>query len=326
MGWPHPCSFESFHRTQSIFDKTGWLLTRRLNTFGALQLSVAHKVFFFRLLKCRIYFTSSFPKKSKGRRVQQSETKDQKVANRFFVVSQRARSNVRLALMYHIVFRASQSLNPRLESWECEVAVTMDDGTTAGGSSFLTSSAEHQFSGDSHPIPPEVLELFDDPVEGEEVDDIITKGKVPFFAGNPTVGLVKGEIHIFKDTNIREIATNKTLPSARTRIVCVLAVPAWMSLADFYTFCGPHTAYLEQLRVLSDASPNRYMAVMKFKKQKQADDFYLQFNGKPFSSLAPEACYVGFVKKVEFLQPEDAQIFPLQVRLFLVHSCVPRCT
>lgn len=125
--------------------------------------------------------------------------------------------------------------------------------------------------------------------------------KYLFFSGNPTVEVIKGTIHLFNDTENSEVKFKK-LPKRRSRILCAVAVPSWMNISDFFTFCGKHSKNFEHVRILCDSSPNRYMAVIKFINQKFADAFYMEYTGKEFSSLGTEACYLGYVKKAEFFK------------------------
>eukprot|EP00029_Vermamoeba_vermiformis_P002642 TRINITY_DN13019_c0_g1_i1.p1 TRINITY_DN13019_c0_g1~~TRINITY_DN13019_c0_g1_i1.p1 ORF type:complete len:561 (+),score=138.51 TRINITY_DN13019_c0_g1_i1:30-1712(+) len=138
----------------------------------------------------------------------------------------------------------------------------------------------------------------------------LEKDAINFFAGNPTVEINKGVIHLYRDTESKEPASVKRLPAERSNILLVLAVPSFMSISDFCSFCGAFMKTIEHMRIISDTSPNRYMVAMRFTDQSSADEFYQHYNGKQFTSFDPEVCYVGFVRKVEFIQPSKASLFP----------------
>ncbi|XP_049852053.1 uncharacterized protein LOC126329068 [Schistocerca gregaria] len=65
------------------------------------------------------------------------------------------------------------------------------------------------------------------------------------------------------------------------------------------------------MRILRDKSPNKYMAVMRFRRQSYADQFYEEYNGKPYSSLSlgdvPERCHLAFVQRVDFIDSKSKQ-------------------
>lgn len=209
--------------------------------------------------------------------------------------------------MYSLLFLSSEELDPVLwESWD-----TLKLRKSSGMELPQASQEPKLSSADEKPL--DMLdELFEDePPQPSEEE--IKKERIPFFSGNPTVQVAKGEIHLFKDASEKSVTPARQLPSKRTRLVLVLAVPSWMSLGDLYAFFGAFTAGIEQMRVLSDSSPNRYMACIKFRTQKQADDFYLHYNAKPFSSLGAEVSYIGFIKQVQFIQPAQAAIFPSEL-------------
>ncbi|KAF0984730.1 hypothetical protein FDP41_000629 [Naegleria fowleri] len=90
------------------------------------------------------------------------------------------------------------------------------------------------------------------------------------------------------------------LPEQRSTLVCVLAVPSFISTTDFFEFIDCFKSNILKTRILRDESPNKYMVILQFDDQKNADSFFLQYNGRPFNSLDPEDCKIVFVKSVEF--------------------------
>lgn len=66
-------------------------------------------------------------------------------------------------------------------------------------------------------------------------------------------------------------------------MLCCLAIPADMSVAEFCTFCGAYLPTIRSLRVLRREARQRVvcMVLIRFGTQQQADDFYRDFNCKP---------------------------------------------
>ncbi|KAJ3017341.1 hypothetical protein HKX48_003587 [Thoreauomyces humboldtii] len=83
-------------------------------------------------------------------------------------------------------------------------------------------------------------------------------------------------------------------------ILCVLAVPTYMTAQDFLAFVGPMREDMAHLRIVRDSLPNRYMVLVKFRSAEAADDFHRQYNGRQYSSMEPEVCHVVYLKSIEF--------------------------
>ncbi|RAO65836.1 uncharacterized protein BHQ10_001848 [Talaromyces amestolkiae] len=83
-------------------------------------------------------------------------------------------------------------------------------------------------------------------------------------------------------------------------ILCILAVPSYLSPADFLGFVGEDTRdEVSHFRMIKTARANRYMVLMKFRSGKKAREWQREWNGKVFNSMEPETCHVVFVKSVE---------------------------
>ena len=98
----------------------------------------------------------------------------------------------------------------------------------------------------------------------------------------------------------------------KCKIVCVLAVPSYMSTIDFLNFVGPIRKYVSHFRIINDTLPNRFMVLMMFRKAKHAYDFVSHYNGIQFNSLEPETCHAVFIEKIEF----QAKDLPSHLILF----------
>jgi DNA-binding protein Fis len=71
----------------------------------------------------------------------------------------------------------------------------------------------------------------------------------------------------------------------RDSVLCVLGIPADMSVASFCKFCGAYLQHIQEMRVLrrETAQKSVYMVVMRFNAQELADSFFKEFDGKPVS-------------------------------------------
>ena len=85
--------------------------------------------------------------------------------------------------------------------------------------------------------------------------------------------------------------------------LCILAVPSYMTPADFLAFVGEETRNaVSHFRMVRTTRANRYMVLMKFSNGKRARDWQHEWNGKVFNSMEPETCHVVFLKSVELIQ------------------------
>lgn len=84
--------------------------------------------------------------------------------------------------------------------------------------------------------------------------------------------------------------------------LCILAVPSWMMPSDLLGFVGEQARNdVSHFRLIRTERANKYMALMKFRSAKRAQEWHKQNNGRLFSSAEPENCHVVFIKSVEFL-------------------------
>ncbi|KAJ3194820.1 hypothetical protein HK101_001822 [Irineochytrium annulatum] len=84
-------------------------------------------------------------------------------------------------------------------------------------------------------------------------------------------------------------------------VLCVLAVPSYMTSQDFLNFIGGSSVKnMSHLRIIRDSIPNRYMVLIKFRTCTTADAFYREFSGRRFNSLDAEVCHVVYVRSIEF--------------------------
>lgn len=144
-------------------------------------------------------------------------------------------------------------------------------------------------------------------MEPEHKDSLLVSDSpsdtIQFSAGNPRVEHITGLVHLYRQvpsTNGKE--EDVEVAQGQGLLLCCLAIPADMSVASFCEFTGAYLAHIRNVRVLrrEAVSQSVCMVTMEFHDQKTADDFYNDFNGKPFSILEPEIlCRLVYVKDVE---------------------------
>eukprot|EP01080_Neovahlkampfia_damariscottae_P006287 gene6287-10294_t len=143
-------------------------------------------------------------------------------------------------------------------------------------------------------------EIFSFEEKKEEFDEKSEKKFLSFSSGNPDVEEITGKLHLYKNQGKFENLPLKIdqLPEKTSLLVVVLAVPSFMSVVDFFNFLASYLDDITKIRIVKDDSPNRYMGVLKFKKQEDANMFYQEYNGRPFNSLDPEECKLLFLSHI----------------------------
>jgi BRCA1-associated protein len=75
-------------------------------------------------------------------------------------------------------------------------------------------------------------------------------------------------------------------------ILCIPAVPSYMSPSDFLGFIGEKwRGYVSHYRMIMTGRVNRYMVLMKFRDSWKAQEWRKEFDGKPFDSVEV-SCYL----------------------------------
>ncbi|KAF2347840.1 BRCA1-associated 2, partial [Trinorchestia longiramus] len=120
--------------------------------------------------------------------------------------------------------------------------------------------------------------------------------RIPFMSGNPTVDVTRGILHLYKQNT----KTSLSAGEERSSMVCMLSVPSSLTIHDLLQFTAPCYCGILHIRVIRDSSPNQFMVLIKFKSQTEADEFYTNFNEKPYNSLEPDVlCRLVYVTRVE---------------------------
>lgn len=127
----------------------------------------------------------------------------------------------------------------------------------------------------------------------DEVDETEERREIGFFSGNPFVELTKGILHLYKEDTLTSSDEALTL--------CLIGVPNAMACNDLLVFTAPCHSEIAHIRVIRDSMPNQYMALLTFRQNSSAREFYDTFNGAPFNSLEPDVlCRIVWVSQVEW--------------------------
>ncbi|KAF8328404.1 uncharacterized protein EI90DRAFT_2974435 [Cantharellus anzutake] len=117
--------------------------------------------------------------------------------------------------------------------------------------------------------------------------NVLTSSSIVF----GTTTLPEGMIRLFRHIQSPN-AAETTAPQDDGTILCVLAVPSYMTPSDFLTFIAPAEEGLAHLRLIRDVSENRSVALLRFRGRDYAEEFAQEYNGRLFNSLEPESCHI----------------------------------
>ncbi|KAG8893088.1 hypothetical protein FRC01_013780 [Tulasnella sp. 417] len=133
-----------------------------------------------------------------------------------------------------------------------------------------------------------------------------------------TANLPEGIIRIFRDTVDQANAKTATAEDQQTSsstqqkqpgpgfhadgegtTLAVLAIPFFMTPADFLAFLGSAEDQITHIRIIRDGSPSRTIALLKFRSKHAADEFGAAFNGREFLPTETEICHVVRVLSID---------------------------
>ncbi|EIE88227.1 hypothetical protein RO3G_12938 [Rhizopus delemar RA 99-880] len=137
-----------------------------------------------------------------------------------------------------------------------------------------------------------------------------------------TIPLGYGVLHLYRD---RQAMQEQDLPDTKIakqesmkekddsdddRIICILAVPSYMTNKDFMQFLGSSTNKdILQYRFIRDFSPNKYMVLLKFKNKRSAFACYQKYNGRRFNMMEPEISHAVYLQSYQ-IESYSIQSFP----------------
>ena len=178
----------------------------------------------------------------------------------------------------------------------------------SGGASPWLLSAEEDEGEDNDEGEDEAEDLeYDVQSSSASTTHPIELAQAGFTAGHNFGELLAGSIGFYRYEQPGGVVGLRP-PPLRSNVVCIMAVPSWMSSSDLLHFIGGYTRYTRQIRLLRDTSmPNRHMLVLQFASASIAERFRADYHAKRFNSLEPEVALVVHVAQVTFATPREAR-------------------
>lgn len=80
-----------------------------------------------------------------------------------------------------------------------------------------------------------------------------------------------------------DACASSSVPPLLVDMLCCLAIPGDMSVAEFCTFCGAYLVHIREMRVLRREASTRVvcMVLVRFDAAEHAQSFFEDFNNKP---------------------------------------------
>jgi len=80
--------------------------------------------------------------------------------------------------------------------------------------------------------------------------------------------------------------TSLEMDVPRSQMICMLAIPAWLSCHDLLNFLAACCPGTRRVRIIRDKTPNQYMALVLFRSQVTHLDRIVNKNRKCSPSLS----------------------------------------
>jgi BRCA1-associated protein len=185
------------------------------------------------------------------------------------------------------------------------VSIESIDMELQGSSSPVTTSKTNQAKSSNGGLHTKALYLPLDPKTTE-----VGWGVVHLYRDAEETKLLEDQTHKQKSLeNNSRLKKDEDFDPEDCTTLCILAVPSWMMPSDLLGFVGDQAREdVSHFRLIRTGRANKYMVLMKFRSAKKAKDWQKVYNGRLFSAAEPENCHVVFIKSVEFLGPDEADV------------------
>ena len=137
----------------------------------------------------------------------------------------------------------------------------------------------------------------------ELADDEITT--VQISVGNPSIECVSGVLRLWAITSGpspgsgMEDYKGLRVPKGRGPTVCLLAVPEYMSHTEVFKFIGAFLQSANKVRFVRQVDrPRVHSCILEFRDQTDADDFFVEYNSKRYTSFEEDVCCVIYVESL----------------------------
>ncbi|KAA0153254.1 hypothetical protein FNF29_00771 [Cafeteria roenbergensis] len=126
-----------------------------------------------------------------------------------------------------------------------------------------------------------------------------------FSVGVPANSATMGRVRVFRQsTALKELRAVKDGAAAGpSPMLCAIAVPGRLLVTEFCSFISPFHSLLAHMRVVRDSKPGRYMVLMLFRRQEDADACFREHDGRAFNAFETQRCALVYVKSVHIEPP-----------------------
>ena len=170
-----------------------------------------------------------------------------------------------------------------------------------------------------------ITQTSDETMDGTTTPGLKSSGSTPTRAvveplkikGTKNTELGWGVVHLYREgeetPELRDISSPSIDPGTSsiaergemdiwdTTILCIPAVPSYMTASDFLGWVGEKTRdMVSHFRMIMTGRMNRYMMLMKFRDGRAARRWRAEWDGKVFNGMEPENCHVLFIKSIKF--------------------------
>lgn len=128
-----------------------------------------------------------------------------------------------------------------------------------------------------------------------------------FSSGVRPLAITRGTVRVFRDRPRLELgrAIKEKCATGPSPMLCAVAVPGRLLVTDFCSFISPFHELVAHMRVVRDSKPGRYMVLMLFRTQEDADQCFREHDGRAFNAFETQRCAMAYVARVDIVPPTD---------------------
>ncbi|CAD6888239.1 unnamed protein product [Tilletia controversa] len=160
-----------------------------------------------------------------------------------------------------------------------------------------------------------IVHLFRDQSEADQASSLQHDSQFPALAASSPASSSavatssKTLISSTQSSSSSAVTTTTTMPPAGAvqvttdeeagSILGILAVPGYMTAADFLAFIEPAADAISHIRMIRELQTEKCMVLIKFRDPSDAEEFHKMYNGQPFNAInEDELCQVVYITSV----------------------------
>ncbi|KAE8234597.1 hypothetical protein CF326_g357 [Tilletia indica] len=150
-----------------------------------------------------------------------------------------------------------------------------------------------------------IVHLFRDQSEADQAASTEQDSKFPALSTNsqPPASTIatSSKTHISSSSSSSPPAgaVQVTTDEEAGSILGILAVPTYMTAADFLAFIEPAADAISHIRMIRELQTEKCMVLIKFRDPFDAEEFHKMYNGQPFNAInEDELCQVVYITSV----------------------------